>query len=117
MEFLIRKRLSLLRFLGFDLGAATPDESAIRPFREKLTRAGAIDTLFTATSRPKGKRSKSTEARRRSGWTSRRGRLRRTPVRLGRSSSRRLEPAADRHRHSQLRLQEQHRDLPGYGFI
>lgn len=48
MEFLIRDRLSWLRFLGFDLGAPTPDENTIRLFREKLTRAGAIDALFAA---------------------------------------------------------------------
>ena len=30
MEFLIRDRLSWLRFLGFDLGAPTPDENTIR---------------------------------------------------------------------------------------
>ena len=51
MEFLIRDRLSWLRFLGFDLGAVTPDENTIRLFREKLTRAGAIDALFTAFDR------------------------------------------------------------------
>ena len=51
MEFLIRDRLSWLRFLGFDLGAATPDENTIRLFREKLTRAGAIDKLFAAFDR------------------------------------------------------------------
>ena len=51
MEFLIRDRLSWLRFLGFDLGAATPDENTIRLFREKLTRAGAIETLFAAFDR------------------------------------------------------------------
>lgn len=33
MEFLIRDRLSWLRFLGFDLGAVTPDENTIRLFR------------------------------------------------------------------------------------
>ena len=48
MEFLIRDRLSWLRFVGFDLGAVTPDENTIRLFREKLTRAGAIDALFSA---------------------------------------------------------------------
>lgn len=48
MEFLIRDRLSWLRFLGFDLGAVTPDENTIRLSREKLTRVGAIDALFTA---------------------------------------------------------------------
>lgn len=46
MEFLIRDRLSWLRFLGFDLGAPTPDENTIRLFREKLTRANAIKALF-----------------------------------------------------------------------
>lgn len=51
MEFLIRDRLSWLRFLGFDLGAPTPDGNTIRLFREKLTRAGAIDALFTAFDR------------------------------------------------------------------
>lgn len=51
MEFLIRNRLSWLRFLGFDLGAVTPDENTIRLFREKLTRAGAIDALFAAFDR------------------------------------------------------------------
>ena len=51
MEFLIRDRLSWLRFLGFDLGAVTPDENTIRLFREKLTRAGAIDGLFAAFDR------------------------------------------------------------------
>ena len=47
MEYLIRDRLSWLRFLGFDLGAATPDANTIRMFREKLTEAGALDALFT----------------------------------------------------------------------
>lgn len=46
MEYLIRDRLSWLRFLGFDLGAATPDANTIRMFRERLTAAGALDTLF-----------------------------------------------------------------------
>lgn len=46
MEYLIRDRLSWMRFLGFDLGAATPDANTIRLFREKLTEAGALDTLF-----------------------------------------------------------------------
>jgi IS5 family transposase len=51
MEFLIRDRLSWLRFLGFDLGAVTPDENTIRLFREKLMRAGALDALFAAFDR------------------------------------------------------------------
>ncbi|HEX4828615.1 MAG TPA: IS5 family transposase [Xanthobacteraceae bacterium] len=46
MEYLIRDRLSWLRFLGFDLGAATPDANTIRMFRERLTAAGALDALF-----------------------------------------------------------------------
>ncbi|TWH89487.1 IS5 family transposase [Sphingobium wenxiniae] len=46
MEYLIRDRLSWLRFLGFDLGVATPDANTIRLFREKLTEAGALDELF-----------------------------------------------------------------------
>ena len=40
MEYLIRDQLSWLRFLGFDLGAPTPDANTIRLFREKLTEAG-----------------------------------------------------------------------------
>ena len=48
MEFMIRDRLSWMRFLGFDLGAPTPDENTIRLFREKLTQAGAIRALFDA---------------------------------------------------------------------
>jgi IS5 family transposase len=48
MEFLIRDRLSWLRFLGFDLGAPTPDENTIRLFREKLTHARALEALFSA---------------------------------------------------------------------
>lgn len=46
MEYLIRDRLSWLRFLGFDLGAPTPDANTIRLFRERLTEAGALDALF-----------------------------------------------------------------------
>ena len=46
MEFLVRDRLSWLRFLGFDLGAPTPDANTIRLFRERLTDAGALDALF-----------------------------------------------------------------------
>jgi len=45
--YLIRDRLSWLRFLGFDLGAATPDANTMSLFREKLTEAGALDGLFT----------------------------------------------------------------------
>jgi len=48
MEYLIRDRLSWLRFLGFDLGAPTPDANTIRLFRERLTQADALDALFAA---------------------------------------------------------------------
>jgi IS5 family transposase len=48
MEYLIRDRLSWLRFLGFDLGAPTPDANTIRLFRERLTEAKAITALFDA---------------------------------------------------------------------
>jgi IS5 family transposase len=46
MEYLIRDRLSWLRFLGFDLGAPTPDANAIRLFHEKLTDAVTLRVLF-----------------------------------------------------------------------
>ncbi len=52
MEFLIRERLSWLRFLDFDLGKAAPDENTIRQFRERLTGAGAIRRLFEGFDRP-----------------------------------------------------------------
>ena len=48
MEYLIRDRLSWLRFPGFDLGAPTPDANTIRLFRERLTESKAITVLFDA---------------------------------------------------------------------
>ena len=48
MEFLIRDRFIWLRFLGFQIGEATPDQKTIWLFREKLTQAGAFKTLFAA---------------------------------------------------------------------
>ncbi|MEQ8743973.1 transposase [Parasphingorhabdus sp.] len=48
MEYLIRDRLSWLRFLGFELGAPTRDANTIRIFRERLTEAKAITLLFEA---------------------------------------------------------------------
>jgi hypothetical protein len=36
-EFMLRDRLFWMRFAGFDLGTPTPDETAIRHFRNKLT--------------------------------------------------------------------------------
>ena len=45
-EFLINDRLSFMRFLGLCLCDRVPDARTIWLFREKLTRAGAIKTLF-----------------------------------------------------------------------
>jgi IS5 family transposase len=45
-EFLINDRLSFMRFLGLGLQDHAPDARTIWLFREKLTRAGAIETLF-----------------------------------------------------------------------
>lgn len=47
MEYLIRGRLSWLRFLDFDLGAPAPNANTMRLFRDKLTEAGALDIMFT----------------------------------------------------------------------
>ena len=48
MEFMIRDRLSWMRFLGFDLGGPTPDENTIRLFRDKLTDSGALKRVMKA---------------------------------------------------------------------
>jgi len=48
MEFMIRDRLSWMRFLGFDLGAPTPDENTIRLFRNKLTETGTLRRVMKA---------------------------------------------------------------------
>jgi transposase, IS5 family len=45
-EFLINDRLSFMRFLGLGLGDRVPDAKTIWAFRERLTRAGAIEALF-----------------------------------------------------------------------
>jgi transposase, IS5 family len=45
-EFLINDRLSFMRFLGLGLGDRVPDAKTIWAFRERLTRAGAIERLF-----------------------------------------------------------------------
>lgn len=45
-EFLINDRLSFMRFLGLGLADRVPDARTIWLFREKLTRAGAIQPLF-----------------------------------------------------------------------
>jgi len=48
MEFMIRDRLSWMRFLGFDLGAPTPDENTIRHFRNRLTETGTLKRVMNA---------------------------------------------------------------------
>ncbi|WP_420408177.1 transposase [Hoeflea sp.] len=48
MEFMIRDRLSWMRFLDFDLGAPRPDENTIRLFRNKLTETGALKRVMKA---------------------------------------------------------------------
>jgi transposase, IS5 family len=45
-EFMINDRLSFMRFLGLGLGDRAPDAKTIWAFRERLTRAGAIEALF-----------------------------------------------------------------------
>ena len=50
MEFMIRDRLSWMRFLGFDLGGPTPDENTIRHFRNRLTETGTLKRVMTSRS-------------------------------------------------------------------
>src|SRR3954471_6413853 len=45
-EYLIKDRLSFMRFLGINLADAVPDANTIWTFREALRKAGAIDGLF-----------------------------------------------------------------------
>lgn len=45
-EYLIRDRLSFMRFLGLGLADPVPDANTIWTFREALKRAGARDALF-----------------------------------------------------------------------
>ena len=45
-EFLINDRLSFMRFLGLSLSDRVPDARTIWLFRERLTKAGAINALF-----------------------------------------------------------------------
>ncbi len=48
MEFMIRDRLSWMRFLRLDLGGPTPDENTIRLFRNKLTETGTLKRVMKA---------------------------------------------------------------------
>ena len=45
-EYLINDRLSFMRFLGLGLSDRVPDAKTVLLFRERLTKAGAIDGLF-----------------------------------------------------------------------
>jgi IS5 family transposase len=45
-EYQVRDRLSFMRFVGLGLGDPVPDAKTLWLFREQLTRAGAIATLF-----------------------------------------------------------------------
>src|SRR5829696_962369 len=45
-EFLIKDRLSFMRFLGLGLADPVPDANTIWTFREALKRAGAVEALF-----------------------------------------------------------------------
>ncbi|MEL6216851.1 MAG: transposase [Pseudomonadota bacterium] len=46
-EFQNRDRLSFMRFLGLNLQGRVPDARTIWLFREQLTKAGAVERLFT----------------------------------------------------------------------
>lgn len=48
MEFMIRDRLSWLRFLGFEPGGSTPDENTIRHFRNRMTETGTLKRVMKA---------------------------------------------------------------------
>ncbi len=48
MEFMIRDRLSWMRFLGFDLGGPTPDKNTLRHFRNRLTETGTLKRVMKA---------------------------------------------------------------------
>jgi IS5 family transposase len=45
-EFQIRDRFSFLRFLGLNIGETVPDSRTIHLFREQLTEAQLVETLF-----------------------------------------------------------------------
>ena len=47
-EFQIRDRFSFMRFLGLELQDSVPNAKTLWLFRERLTKAGAIDELFSS---------------------------------------------------------------------
>lgn len=48
MEFMIRDRLSWMRFFGYDLGGRMPDENTIRHFRNRMTETGTLKRVMKA---------------------------------------------------------------------
>lgn len=48
MEFMIRDRLAWMRFFGFTLGGAMPDENTIRHFRNRMTETGTLKRVMKA---------------------------------------------------------------------
>src|SRR5215210_5550551 len=46
VEYLVKDRLSFMRFLGLGLAGPVPDANTVWTFREALKRAGAVDALF-----------------------------------------------------------------------
>jgi transposase len=46
LEFQVADRLSFMRFLGLDLGAAVPDARTVWAFREELKEHDLVDELF-----------------------------------------------------------------------
>ena len=46
--FMIRDRLSWMRFLGFELGGPTPDENMIRHFRNRMIETGTLKRVMKA---------------------------------------------------------------------
>ena len=48
-EYLIKDRLSFMRFLGLGLADPVPDANTIWACREALKRAGALERLFAKT--------------------------------------------------------------------
>ena len=48
MEFMIRDRLSWMRFFGFALGGSMPDENTIRHFRNRMTETGTLKRVMKA---------------------------------------------------------------------
>ena len=48
MEFMVWDRLSWMRFLGSELGGATPDENTIWHFRNRMTQTGTLKRVMKA---------------------------------------------------------------------